>query len=60
MVATIQVNALRVRRSNKTILDIPQLAIDERPTLLLGLMVLGNQRFFLLLHQILLLRKEQS
>lgn len=59
MVVTARVNALRVRRSNKTILDIPQLVIDERPTLLLGLMVLGNQRFFLLLHQILLRRKEQ-
>ena len=46
MVATIQVNALRVRRSNKTILDIPQLVIDERPTLLLGANGAGKSTLF--------------
>ena len=46
MVVTIQVNALRVRRSNKTILDIPQLVIDERPTLLLGANGAGKSTLF--------------
>ena len=60
MVATIQANALKIRRSSKIILDIPQLVIDERPTLLLGANGAGKSTLFLLLHQILLQRKEQS
>lgn len=59
MVVTVRVNALQVRRSNKTILDIPQLVIDERPTLLLGANGAGKSTLFLLLHQILFRRKEQ-
>ena len=46
MVVSIQVNALKVRRSNKTILDIPQLVIDERPTLLLGANGAGKSTLF--------------
>ena len=46
MVDTIRVDALKIRRSNKTILDIPQLTIDERPTLLLGANGAGKSTLF--------------
>lgn len=46
MVDTIRVDALKIRRSNKTILDIPQLTIDERPTLLLGANGAGKPTLF--------------
>lgn len=46
MVVTVQVSALSVRRSNKIILDIPQLVIDERPTLLLGANGAGKSTLF--------------
>lgn len=54
MVDTIRVDALKIRRSNKTILDIPQLTIDERPTLLLGANGAGKSTLFPPWHQILL------